>query len=154
MIPMHLKAQASRVRSASDLESLVADTVAWQKEQLDQYSAGVITQAIIGYGGFVLGGTVNGGSSGFSASLSELQMIDMIGIHKAPFRIICYGDMIYPQYENRFEKTITKDVWEYLRGIVREKLQASHNVHPDVYQHWVNIDNNIVPFGYIILDHH
>ena len=57
--------------------------------------------------------------------------------------------MLYPQYEYKFDKTISPETWSALQNEASRKLQESSGfVHPDVVKHWKNIVDGKVPFGY------
>lgn len=70
---------------------------------------------------------------------------------------IDYDDMLYPQYENRFSKTITNDLMESLvkeakKHIAEYESNPKSMVHPDVLAHWKKIAQGIPPFGYKVVD--
>lgn len=65
-------------------------------------------------------------------------------------KIVDYDYMLYPQYQYKFEKVISKDIWEGLQKQAKENLEAKDQgyVHPDVKAHWQSIVDGKVPFGY------
>lgn len=63
-------------------------------------------------------------------------------------RLIDYDNMLYPQYEERFDKTIHKDNWRMIQKKAIENLEKEKIAHPDVIEHWKKIANGAVPFGY------
>ena len=66
-------------------------------------------------------------------------------------KLIDYDDMLYPQYEYKFEKYIDKHTFTKLREEAMVKLINDKNyAHPDVVNHWKSIINGKVPFGYKI----
>lgn len=67
-------------------------------------------------------------------------------------KIVDYDKMLYPQYEDRFEKTIAPDTWKRIKEKAKEKLASDRdNAHPDVVRHWMKItDSDVPPFGYVI----
>jgi hypothetical protein len=67
-------------------------------------------------------------------------------------KLVDYDDMLYPQYEEKFEKTICKDTFELIQKKAMENLEKSKYVHPDVIAHWKKIANGEVPFGYRVVD--
>ena len=76
--------------------------------------------------------------------------------NKTGMRLVDYDDMLYPQYEYKFDKTIDKDNWECIRQEAARKLEE-HKVncdpaHPDVLAHWKSIMDGHVPFGYKVVD--
>lgn len=67
-------------------------------------------------------------------------------------KLVDYDDMLYPQYEDKFEKTIKKDVWESIQNKAKENLKRFPDAHPMVLAHWKNIVNGEIPFGYTVTD--
>lgn len=63
-----------------------------------------------------------------------------------------YEDMLYPQcqfaYDKKPDKTITKDVWDWLQQQALDKLNGSEWVHDKVRKHWSSIVHGTIPFGY------
>lgn len=72
--------------------------------------------------------------------------------NKTSLRIIDYDDMLYPQYEYKFvNKEISPSTWEALRHEAKRLLEEKSNyAHEKVIEHWENIVNGVVPFGYRI----
>lgn len=68
-------------------------------------------------------------------------------------RLIDYDDMLYPQYEYKFNnQTISSDNWERIQAKAKENLEKNPDACPDVIQHWQSIVNGSVPFGYSVSD--
>ena len=95
------------------------------------------------------------GLSGFQAGFVMWDFIKnwtMIG-NECGLRLVDYDDMLYPQYEEKFEKVISKNVWLSIQEIAKKKLEEANDyVHPDVINHWRKIVEGIVPFGYKVKD--
>lgn len=72
--------------------------------------------------------------------------------NKCGLKITDYDDMLYPQYEYRFQKTISADTWKCLREQAKENLKNSTYAHPRVIKHWQSIVDGKVPFGYTVED--
>lgn len=72
--------------------------------------------------------------------------------NKCGLKIIDYDNMLYPQYDDKFEKTITSDVWDSLKKEAKERLKDSEYAHPAVVAHWKSIVEGNVPFGYKVVD--
>ena len=72
--------------------------------------------------------------------------------NKCGLKIIDYDEMLYPQYDYKFEKTISKETFEELQKKAEENLKNIKSVHPDVVSHWLSIMDGKVPFGYKIKD--
>ena len=67
-------------------------------------------------------------------------------------KIVDYDEMLYPQYDYHFEKTIRRDTFETLQEAAKKRLEESEYAHPDVIKHWKSIVDGNVPFGYVIED--
>lgn len=63
-------------------------------------------------------------------------------------KLVDYDDMLYPQYDYKFDKTINQDTWHHLQEEAKRQLKEAKRVHPAVKEHWKNIAMGIVPFGY------
>lgn len=63
-------------------------------------------------------------------------------------KIVDYDDMLYPQYEDKFEKTIKSSTWRALQEQAKKNLEDSEYTHPAVIAHWESIVRGEVPFGY------
>ena len=72
--------------------------------------------------------------------------------NKSGLRIVDYDNMLYPQYQYKFEKTITPTVWEALQKEAAKNLEEIEYGHPDVRAHWKSIVEGNVPFGYSVKD--
>lgn len=72
--------------------------------------------------------------------------------NKCGLKIIDFDNMLYPQYEHRYQKTISCDTWEALQKNAKELLEeygeGKYRAHPDVIAHWKSIVDGVVPFGY------
>lgn len=90
-----------------------------------------------------------GGISGFQAGCIMWEFIQKWMNYKSPLRLIDYGNMLYPQYKNKFEKTISKETWEYLQKEAYKLLaEDNETASPNVINHWKSIAAGVVPFGY------
>ena len=71
-------------------------------------------------------------------------------------KLVDYDEMLYPQYDYKFDKTISSDTWELLQKRAKELLEEDDNsklsAHPHVRYHWESIVNGEVPFGYAVVD--
>ena len=96
----------------------------------------------------------NYGITGFQASFVGLEYLlhwtydykDTTGI-----RVINYSDMLYPQFDYRFEKTISTDIFKGLQEIAKKNLDEGGGIEK-VREHWQSIVDGNVPFGYKIAD--
>lgn len=96
----------------------------------------------------------NGGITGFQAGFVLWDFIKQWSFpdNKTGMKIINYDNMLYPQNQYLFKKTISKDVWDALIKQADEKLLKSPDAHPEVIAHWKSIIAGDVPFGYTVKD--
>ena len=72
--------------------------------------------------------------------------------NKCGLKIVNYDDMLYPQYNHKFQKTISKDTFEALQKAAENNLKKHQYSSSAVINHWESIVDGNVPFGYIIED--
>jgi hypothetical protein len=95
-----------------------------------------------------------GGITGFQAGFVMWDFIQQWGFpsNKCGLKIVDYDNMLYPQYETKFAKTLSKDTWEQLKKEAAINLKDCEHCHPDVINHWKKIVGGDVPFGYTVVD--
>lgn len=95
------------------------------------------------------------GITGFQASCAMWDFIQgWTKTHnECGLRLVDYDDMLFPQYNYKFDKIISSDVWKNLQEQA-EKLLADKTdyVHPNVLAHWKSIVDGKVPFGYSVTE--
>ena len=73
--------------------------------------------------------------------------------NKCGLKIVDYDNMLYPQYDDHFEKTIKRYTFEALQNVAKDNLEnSSKYTSPAVINHWKSIVDGNVPFGYVIED--
>lgn len=74
--------------------------------------------------------------------------------NKTGLRIVDFDNMLYPQYEYKFQKTISKEVWESLQEEAKSLLADANPYYTaaDVFGHWKSIVAGEVPFGYTVVE--
>ena len=93
-----------------------------------------------------------GGITSFQAGFIAWDMIkEFMGIQGAA-KILDYDNLLYPQYSEKFEKTLTKELWEQIQQKAKGKL-SENNEHTNsrVISHWQSIVNGVLPFGFVII---
>lgn len=106
------------------------------------------------------------GLTGFQVGCITWGIIDklILSEHDCGMKLVNYNDMIYPQYEDKFEKTLDKETWKALQEKAKEKYEENENelkklangdkiafpAHPNVAAHWKSIIDGNVPFGYTV----
>lgn len=98
-----------------------------------------------------------GGITGFQAGAVMWEFIRNWNFkdNKCGLKIVDMDDMLYPQYREKFDNTITKRVMENLMKEAKSRLAGineDHPVHPAVQAHWKRVAAGIPPFGYKVKD--
>lgn len=95
----------------------------------------------------------SGGITGFQAGAIMWEFVRNWSYehNKTGLKLVDYDNMLYPQYEDNFEKTITTDTWEALQKEAKEKLKEPSGVE-EVRNHWKDIVAGVIPFGYTLRD--
>lgn len=95
----------------------------------------------------------NGGITGFQASWIGLKVMQKINYpsNKVGLRVLDFDKLLFPQYQDHFDKTISKETWEALQQQAKENLVERDNyVSGTVKAHWQSIVDGVVPFGFTI----
>lgn len=147
----YIYSKANIVKNKKDLDTLLKEVI--KSKDLDY---GKIVYAICG----AMIATCNyinnsevGGITGFQAGFIGWEMIKEYTItlnNQFGMKILNYGNLLYPQYEEHFEKTIDKDTWELLRKQAYKNMINTPDAHPNVFNHWKSIFLGEVPFGFIV----
>lgn len=73
--------------------------------------------------------------------------------NRCGLKIVNYDNLLYPQYKDKFEKTIPKNTWERVQDVASKELEGLEGIESDwVVDHWKSIVNGEVPFGYKVVD--
>lgn len=93
-----------------------------------------------------------GGITGFQANGVMWEFIQKWMHIKGAMRLVNYNDMLYPQYEEEFQKFISCDTANWLKETAQKKLDeiktADYDVSETVIEHWMSIAAGMIPFGY------
>ena len=76
--------------------------------------------------------------------------------NKCGMKLINYDKMLYPQYEDKFDKFITKGTFKKLQEEAKKELAQSvgdDSIPNEVIEHWKSIIKGDVPFGYKLKDY-
>ncbi len=106
-----------------------------------------------------------GGITGFQAGFIGWEMVkQFMSVGDCGLSIRDWENMLYPQYANRFEKTISRKIFEGLQKKAKERIEEDDvapqekkdkigcGLHPEVRKHMESIVNGVVPFGYVLID--
>lgn len=98
-----------------------------------------------------------GGITGFQAGFIGWEMVkQFMHVGDCGLSLRDWEDMLYPQYEEKFEKTISRGIFEGLQKKAKERIDEWDSnperchMHPEVRKHMESIVNGVVPFGYVI----
>ena len=92
-----------------------------------------------------------GGITGFQAGYIGWEFIKNWNGLTGPAKIIKFSDLLYPQYESRFN-TISEDTWNWLKKEAVKELDNPGMMSDDVATHMRSIVNGVVPFGLKVVD--
>ena len=92
----------------------------------------------------------HGGITGFQAGAIFWEFQRGWGVFgEGPMRMVTYKDMLYPQYDDKFGKTISAETWKWLQDEAAKNL-AKEQGHEAVRAHWQTIVDGAVPVGYTV----
>lgn len=147
-----LQDKRKEIKSFDDLVSFIKDVD-------DHYNIGygdaprAIAQAALATAWYLSG---RFGITGFQSSATLWDFIEdwsSVGKKTQCAKIIDYDNMLYPQYEDKFDKSITPEAWKRIQEAAENLLEndASH-AHPNVVKHWKSIVDGKIPFGFYITE--
>lgn len=95
-----------------------------------------------------------GGITGFQAGFVMWDFVRQWMYHgnKTSLRIVDYDDMLYPQYDHKFQKTLHPATWEMLQKEANERIKEYPDANERVKAHWQGIVDGKVPFGYTVTE--
>lgn len=92
------------------------------------------------------------GFTGFQVRFIPWMMINKFwGESEIGRKVIDFDDMLFPQYEDRFRNTISKELFKRLQERASKFIEEG-DLHPDVKKHMESIVAGEVPFGYKLID--
>lgn len=97
-----------------------------------------------------------GGITGFQACAVMCEFVREWNYphNSCGLKILDYDDMLFPQHDYRFDKTISRNTFNALQELTKKRLSEMKEspVHPAVLAHWKSIVSGVVPFGYTIIE--
>ena len=91
----------------------------------------------------------HGGITGFQAGCIMWDFVTEWLSVKGPARMLRYEHMLFPQYEQDFDKTVSKDTAEYLKTEARKMLAEEQKFLDErVRKHWEMLAEGKLPWGY------
>lgn len=92
------------------------------------------------------------GFTGFQIGfIPWMMMNEFWGESEVGRKVINFDNMVFPQYEDRFRNTISKELFERLQERASKFIEEG-DLHPDVKKHMESIVAGEVPFGYKLID--
>ena len=122
----------------------------------DSNDYGSIARAL-GYGAVVtaraMDRTPQGGITGFQAGFAMWTFIRewMYPLNKCGLVLRDYDKMLYPQDDHYFDKTINESTWKSIQEEAQKNLDSKESASTNVREHWRDIVEGIVPFGYTVV---
>lgn len=94
------------------------------------------------------------GLSGFQAGFVMWDFIKNWTYHgnECGLKLVDYDNMLYPQYEEKFDKVISQTTWKAIQEAAKKNLDTCDGASYGVIQHWRKIVNGEVPFGYRVVE--
>tara|TARA_R110000772_G_scaffold5454_4_gene19496 strand:+ start:6780 stop:7283 length:504 start_codon:yes stop_codon:yes gene_type:complete len=122
-----------------------------------QHDYGTICHAI-SIGGiatmWALNHSEQGGITGFQAGAIMWENIRNwdSSYKNKPLMLMDYSAMLYPQHGDRFASNIDAETWEYLQKEAKANLEKENeHTSKTVMEHWQQIVDGKVPFGYKVV---
>jgi hypothetical protein len=140
---------ADKVKNKTDFNKLMKSIITRQHD----YGTIVVGMAAAMRGAMrLVDSSKSGGITGFQASCVMWELVPLLTMKKPPMRLISYNDMLYPQYEDKFQKTIDPSTWEHLQTEAHKILSKDQPVPiaETVQTHLQTIVDGQVPFGYTV----
>ena len=145
-----IMAKANKVKSKEELLQVIDEIINFKHD----YGTIVIGCYAAMKAAFnVIERSPTGGITGFQASCLMWECIRDFRMSDGPARLVNYHNMLYPQYEGSFEKVIDKDTWSWLQVEAKkshDKVLNGETASAACIQHWLDIINGKVPFGYTV----
>jgi|WetSurMetagenome_2_1015567.scaffolds.fasta_scaffold187732_2 hypothetical protein len=102
-------------------------------------------------GAYAIEHSPTGGITGFQSGAVMWEFVqEWLHERGKPLALVRYENMLYPQYQYKFEKIISQETWEWLQERAKRELNNTSNntANPSVVSHWKDIVEGKVPFGY------
>jgi hypothetical protein len=95
-----------------------------------------------------------GGITGFQAGWIGMNFLSKWMHIEGPWKRVEFKDMLFNQYEDKFQKTITPNTMEWLQGEAKSKLaqDSDGEIRPELRAHWTSLAEGVPPFGYTIVE--
>ncbi len=92
-----------------------------------------------------------GGITGFQAGFIGWDMVKEFMSIQGAAKILDYDNLLYPQYADKFEKTLTAEIWGVTQQKAKDNLaESNEHTNHNVISHWESIAAGELPFGFVI----
>lgn len=101
----------------------------------------------------VVNNSPQGGITGFQAGCLGWECIkEFFGIN-GPARLLEMENLLYPQYDYKFDKTVSTEVWTSIQEKARKNISDnSKGASEKVVARWKSIADGQLPNGFVIKD--
>lgn len=89
------------------------------------------------------------GLTGFQSGGVGWEVMRKMHSFDGPAKLVLYENMLFPQYERKFQRTIDQDTADWLKDEAAKKL-ATGSGSDEVRAHWQTIVDGRIPFGYTV----
>lgn len=146
----HIYAKAKEVKTQKDLGKLI-DEIGSYNHDYGTIVYGCMAAMKAAFN--VVNNSPNGGITGFQAGCLGWECVREFMMVDGPLRLIDYSNMLYPQYADSFQSTITRECWAKVQEKAGERLKVQPHANPTVVAHWQSIVDGKIPFGMTVMDH-
>ena len=135
--------EVPRIESLDDLKKFITE----MEQNGQSYETAPYAVALASYATFMyMAGRL--GISGLQASWADMQFLKRTRNMKDGFRILDYSELLYPQYEYKFNLSMDKLIEENIEHLKPKAIEllennknddGTYSAHEDVVTHWKRI---------------
>ena len=143
--------KASKVKTKDDLDSFLNEITSYSHDYgTIVYGCMSAMKAAFNY----VNRCDQGGITGFQAGCIMWECIREFGMfgENSRLRILNNADLLYPQMEYKFRRSIDSETWRFLQKEAKANLEKTKNASPNVIRHWESIAAGKTPFGFEVID--
>jgi hypothetical protein len=106
-------------------------------------------------GAYLMEHSDQGGITGFQAGAINWEFISHWMHIDGPARFLDYSNMLYPQYQEKFEKVISQEIVDWLKVEAMKLLaeaakETSPEISGELRKHWEMLAAGNLPWGFVI----
>ena len=137
------KERANEVNTPNELTDFVTSLINDYEHDYDTI-VHAMWAAMLAAGNVINRSTQSGITGRQAKFIAWSAMDDLRGSVEGPKRILAYEDLLYPQYDDKFN-TISEETHKWLIKKAEELLRKESNPHPDVKERWKMIASGSLP---------